>query len=406
MHIRSLARGDQLRGRIVRCTPRSAWVDANVVRTAKQGRHERMLARVPCTPALRKRLGFVRVGREVPLRVVRPMPDSARLTVKFARPGDNDIDNDDNRKQQQQQQQNEEDDESLRGLLHRPSDPRPISMPRMAEARARLGELRQRRLLSELQPGEWLRGALVSTHRFGAYVDVNVARHKSTSRTRHSGRVRLERKDGLLMRRDLPDDAALDADLVKRQGQRVLRRGDEVDVRVFSVHAANAFFRLSMRAGQLDEMAAADTRAKRRRARWRQRPTVEQLPAGQLREGVVRRVAPFGAFVDVGAKRDGLVPANDAVMALAEGERVVVRVGAVRDVGKLSLEWVRRVGESNARAGDAGRRRRLRNARALERPSAKAVPRASDDQADHDGGDDDGNDDDDFYERFADLEDI
>ncbi len=74
---------------------------------------------------------------------------------------------------------------------------------------------------------------------------------------------------------------------------------------------------------------------------------LEQIEPGQTREGVVRSIRDFGAFVDLGGV-DGLIHisqlswdrVNDPREVLEEGQRVQVRVEKVdRQTGKISLSY-------------------------------------------------------------------
>ncbi len=73
-----------------------------------------------------------------------------------------------------------------------------------------------------------------------------------------------------------------------------------------------------------------------------------RLPLGQLREGmqcegVVRNLQPYGAFVDIGAERDGLLHISQV------GEGFVQRLEDVLQVGQSIVVWVRDVDEDRGR---------------------------------------------------------
>ena len=89
------------------------------------------------------------------------------------------------------------------------------------------------------------------------------------------------------------------------------------------------------------------------------RDLTREYAAGERYEGVVARIVPFGAFVRIGATREGLVHISDIAPfhiprvedALSVGERVPVIVKEVDGRGRLSLsiaaadaEFVRRKG--------------------------------------------------------------
>jgi len=76
--------------------------------------------------------------------------------------------------------------------------------------------------------------------------------------------------------------------------------------------------------------------------------TQHRLPLGQLQdgmqcEGVVRNLQPYGAFVDIGAERDGLLHISQV------GEGFVQRLEDVLQVGQSIVVWVRDVDEDRGR---------------------------------------------------------
>ncbi|CAE7610776.1 PETs [Symbiodinium sp. CCMP2592] len=76
-----------------------------------------------------------------------------------------------------------------------------------------------------------------------------------------------------------------------------------------------------------------------------QRVPVSSLHTGQRLTGIVRAIESFGAFVDVGAQRDGLVPIQlisekyvaDVYEEIMPGQKVTVWVEEVKSNGRLTL---------------------------------------------------------------------
>ena len=98
---------------------------------------------------------------------------------------------------------------------------------------------------------------------------------------------------------------------------------------------------------QDDEQKQASKRKRRRRKRGNRkgRPLDAFQPGDEL-EGVVRSVQPYGAFIDVGAERDGLIHISElrdgfvekVEDVIKEGDKVTVRVKEVQvEQGRLSL---------------------------------------------------------------------
>ncbi|NOZ04790.1 MAG: 30S ribosomal protein S1 [Chloroflexi bacterium] len=76
--------------------------------------------------------------------------------------------------------------------------------------------------------------------------------------------------------------------------------------------------------------------------------TPGRLPLGQLQEGmqyegIVRNLQPYGAFVDIGAERDGLLHISQV------GEGFVQRLEDVLHIGQSIVVWVRDVDEERGR---------------------------------------------------------
>jgi len=90
-----------------------------------------------------------------------------------------------------------------------------------------------------------------------------------------------------------------------------------------------------------------------------QRFRVEDLKPGQELVGIVNGIAPFGAFVDVGAERDGLVHISKITVGFVDnirnfveaGQTVEVRVLEVSPEGKLTLTMLKDIDEE-ASEGD------------------------------------------------------
>lgn len=76
--------------------------------------------------------------------------------------------------------------------------------------------------------------------------------------------------------------------------------------------------------------------------------SVDDLKEGMILNGLVTNVTAFGAFVDVGAHRDGLIHKDRLVKAkiapetLAPGQQVKVRVSRIdRQLNRIALDWVK-----------------------------------------------------------------
>ena len=67
-----------------------------------------------------------------------------------------------------------------------------------------------------------------------------------------------------------------------------------------------------------------------------------ELRTGQVYTGTVKRVEPYGAFVDVGATRDGLVHVSEITSDYIQDPKEYVRVGDEVQVKVLNVDSRRR----------------------------------------------------------------
>ncbi len=160
------------------------------------------------------------------------------------------------------------------------------------------------RRLADLEPGMELEGRVTSTALYGIFVDIGVGR------------------DGLVHISEMSDQRIESpTDLVQI--------GDTVRVRVKSVDAEARRISLTMRSPRVEQPGDA---AGRRRNRAPKRPEVDldklgQISAGDLIEGTVNGIAPFGVFVDIGVGKDGLVHISELAEGRVERAEDAVTVG-------------------------------------------------------------------------------
>ncbi len=147
-------------------------------------------------------------------------------------------------------------------------------------------EKQKSRLLTDLSEGQVRRGTVTGLRDFGAFVDLGGA-------------------DGLI------HISELSWKRVKHPSE-VLAIGQEVEVEVLKVDRESKRIGLSLKRRQPDP--------------WQR--VGERFRAGQVVEGTLTRLAPFGAFVDLGEGIEGLLPSNQIAGRndLDEGVGVRVRV--------------------------------------------------------------------------------
>jgi small subunit ribosomal protein S1 len=174
-------------------------------------------------------------------------------------------------------------------------------------------ERQKSRLLSDLSEGQVRRGVVTGLRDFGAFVDLGGA-------------------DGLI------HISELSWRRVKHPSE-VLAVGQEVEVEVLKVDRDSKRIGLSLKRRQPDP--------------WQR--VAERFQSGQTVEGTLTRLAPFGAFVDLGEGVEGLLPTNQIAgqAGIAEGAAVRVRVLNVEpDRQRIGLA-LQAVLSNNAAAGSA-----------------------------------------------------
>ncbi len=153
------------------------------------------------------------------------------------------------------------------------------------------------RRLNDLEPGMELEGRVTSTALYGVFVDIGVGR------------------DGLVHISEMSDQRIESpTDLVQI--------GDTVKVRVKSVDPEARRISLTMRSKGDGE----------RRRRGPRRPEIDhdrlgELNPGDLVDGTVNGIAPFGVFVDIGVGKDGLVHISELSDSRVERPEDAVQVG-------------------------------------------------------------------------------
>ncbi|MCC7361027.1 MAG: S1 RNA-binding domain-containing protein [Anaerolineales bacterium] len=147
-------------------------------------------------------------------------------------------------------------------------------------------EKQKTRLLADLAEGQVRSGVVTGLRDFGAFVDLGGA-------------------DGLI------HISELSWRRVKHPSE-VLAVGQEVEVEVLKVDRESKRIGLSLKRRQPDP--------------WQR--VAERFQPGQVVEGTLTRLAPFGAFVDLGEGVEGLLPTNQIAnqSGIVEGAAVRVRI--------------------------------------------------------------------------------
>ena len=156
--------------------------------------------------------------------------------------------------------------------------------------------LQQPTSIEELQPKMHLEGTVTRTELYGAFVDIGVGR------------------DGLVHNSRMAPRRV-------RKVSDVVKVGDKVSVWVQSVDPETGRIALTM--------------VKPPKVEWR------ELETGRVFEGKVVRLEPYGAFVDIGAERPGLLHVRQMGAYVRRPEEVV-RIGQTIEVEVRSVDRRRR----------------------------------------------------------------
>ncbi|HWQ14703.1 MAG TPA: S1 RNA-binding domain-containing protein [Roseiflexaceae bacterium] len=198
------------------------------------------------------------------------------------------------------------------------------SKERQAEGRGRSRGRRpepNKEALSNLRVGDNVEGTITGIAPFGVFVDIGVG------------------KDGLVHVSELAEGRV-------ERAEDVVKVGETYTFKVLEVDADGARISLSLRRAQRSQR-------------------MQQLQKGQILEGTVSGLAPFGAFVDIGVGRDGLVHISE----LTEG-----RVGRVEDAVKVGDKVTVRVLDVDTQTKRISLTMRLEDKPQQEEPAATSEP--------------------------------
>ena len=68
---------------------------------------------------------------------------------------------------------------------------------------------------------------------------------------------------------------------------------------------------------------------------------IEDIHEGMILKGTVRNVVDFGAFIDIGVKRDGLLHKSQMTTKYIKSPHEIISVGDIVDVKILSVDLER-----------------------------------------------------------------
>ena len=253
--LNNLKPGDALTGKVVAQSGKKLFFDVPVTRIGSGGK-ERAVRAYASLPPSHGLMSPRSVGTTLEVYVRRVQPESARLEVY------------------------------LRKALDAPAEGLQIRRQRRATA---MSDHTDWLRLEDLAVGDALDAIVSSVRSFGAFVQCQVTRAGR-------GGARIPIDMALLPMDQLPDDHFLSV-------------GQKLSVRVLRPHPGAG--KLLVTAKRLDAVGIRDVLEERTRARKRagRRPSLAALAAhpGSTREGFVLQITDFGAVVNVGARKPGLI---------------------------------------------------------------------------------------------------
>ncbi len=201
---------------------------------------------------------------------------------------------------------------TMRSQRERSSENRTRARPKRADVNSEA--------LSSLKVGDTVEGTITGYAPFGAFADIGVG------------------KDGLIHISELSEGRV-------EKPEDAVQVGERYTFKILEVDPEGTRISLSLRRAQRSQR-------------------LQQLEAGQIVEGTVSGLAPFGAFVDIGVGRDGLVH----ISALSDG-----RVGKVDDVVKVGDKVTVRVLEVDPQSKRISLTMRLTEPAPAEEPAPTTV---------------------------------
>jgi len=154
-----------------------------------------------------------------------------------------------------------------------------------------------KKIVKTLSKGMKLTGKVTNVTEFGAFVDIGVGR------------------DGLVHISELRRQGG-------EQGSGTISVGDEVTVWIKSLDRKRNRISLTMREPARREL--------------------KDLEPGMLLEGKVTRLVPYGAFVDIGLRRDGMVHVTEMAQGYVRDPADMLTVGDVVQVKVLEIDRKKR----------------------------------------------------------------
>jgi transcriptional accessory protein Tex/SPT6 len=162
-------------------------------------------------------------------------------------------------------------------------------------------ETRPRRL-KDLEVGMELEGRVTSVALYGIFVDIGVGR---------DGLVHISEMSDT--RIDSPSD--------------IVQIGDTVKVRIKSIDLDARRISLTMRSRRERDSGGGGSRGGSRKRAEIDRDALSNLKNGDTVDGTITGLAPFGAFVDIGVGKDGLVHISELSDSRVERPEDAVQVG-------------------------------------------------------------------------------
>ena len=170
-----------------------------------------------------------------------------------------------------------------------------------------------REAIANLKEGDMINGKVRKLESFGAFVDIGVG------------------KDALI------HISQLSSKFTKNVGD-ILEQGQEIEARLLSIDSESLRIQLSLLSKEEEEQAKSQQKEKRKP---KQRRPKETLKVGQVIQGKIASIRPFGCFVELGENKTGLMHVSEIIdegsldslsdMNLSQGQKVEVVISEINE---------------------------------------------------------------------------
>lgn len=187
------------------------------------------------------------------------------------------------------------------------------------------------RMMDSLQTGEEVQGKVVALGKYGAVVDINVYRI--------ARRGKVVMFPGLLSRDHFRPTWGSPLDLIQRaKVDKTVHIGDELSLFVRAVYPQSMRLFFDANEVSLERLEKERKEKSARKRDYLRRRKVDTITVGDIKIGTVRETAPFGVFIELGLKRDGLLHFSEMGQEYSKIWMDVIPVGTEVEVKVTKID--------------------------------------------------------------------